>query len=183
MTLTIALKRLLLTMLIAPLLCWTQVAQAAVTITFYSHELGSQFPHAFATLKGRVDSTGEMVDTNVGFTAVSTGPSILFGWVEGKTSVVQPKYIASSKPHFSYELTDAEYRAVMATTEKWRSKKQKSYNLNEANCVHFIAEVATAAGLKINPRSKFFKKPTSFLKEVTTLSRSRLAEGKIYMKG
>ncbi len=177
------LKRLLLTFLIAPLLCWANVAHARVTITFYSHELGSQFPHAFATLKGKVDSTGEMVDTNIGFTATSTGPSILFGWVEGETSVLKPKYIASSAPHFSYELTDAEYRAVIAVREKWRTKKQNSYSLNKANCVHFIAEVATAAGLKINPKSKFFKKPTSFLKEVTSLSRERLAGGKILFKG
>lgn len=177
------LKRLLLTVLIAPLLCWANVAHARVTITFYSHELGSQFPHAFATLKGKVDSTGEAVDTNVGFTATSTGPSILFGPVTGMISVAKPKYIASSNPHFTYELTDSEYRAVMAVTEKWRSKKQKSYSLNEANCVHFIAEVATAAGLKVNPRSKFFKKPTSFLKEVTALSRERLASGRILFKG
>lgn len=177
------LTRLMLTFLIAPLLFWANAAQAQVTITFYSHELGSQFPHAFATLKGKVESTGEAVDTNVGFTATSTGPSILFGSVTGHISVAKPKYIASSNPHFTYELTDAEYRAVMAVTEKWRNKKQKSYNLNEANCVHFIAEVATAAGLKINPKSKFFKKPTSFLKEVTTLSRARLASGRILFKG
>lgn len=176
-------KRLLLTFMIAPLLCWANAAHAAVTITFYSHELGSQFPHAFATLKGKVDSTGEMVDTNIGFTATSTGPSILFGWVEGETSVLKPKYIASSAPHFSYELTDSEYRAVIAVREKWRTKKQKSYNLNTANCVHFIADVATAAGLKINPDSKYYKKPTSFLKEVTALSRERLASGRILYKG
>jgi hypothetical protein len=175
-------KRLMLTFLIAPMLCWANAAHAAVTITFYSHELGSQFPHAFATLKGKVDSTGEMVDTNIGFTATSTGPSILFGWVEGETSVLKPKYIASSAAHFSYELTDAEYRAVIAVREKWRTKKQKSYNLNKANCVHFIGEVATAAGLKINPKSKFYKKPTSFLKEVASLSRNRLANGKILLK-
>ncbi|WP_017671896.1 hypothetical protein [Blastomonas sp. AAP53] len=176
-------KRLMLTFFIAPMLCWAHAAHAAVTITFYSHELGSQFPHAFATLKGKVDSTGEMVDTNIGFTATSTGPSILFGWVEGETSVLKPKYIASSAPHFSYELTDAEYRAVIAVREKWRTKKQKSYNLNKANCVHFIGEVATAAGLKINPGSKFYKKPTSFLKEVTSLNRNRLANGRILFKG
>lgn len=175
-------KRLLLTLFIAPMLLCANAAHAAVTITFYSHELGSQFPHAFATLKGKVDSTGEMVDTNIGFTAVSTGPSILFGWVEGKTSVLKPKYIADSAAHFTYELTDAEYRAVMAVHEKWRTKKQKSYNLNSANCVHFIADVATAAGLKTNPKSKFFKKPTSFLKEVTALSQGRLASGRILYK-
>ena len=183
MTLKTTLRRLMFTLLIAPLLCWANVAHAAVTITFYSHELGSQFPHAFATLKGKVDATGEAVDTNVGFTATNTGPSILFGWVTGHVSVLKPKYIASSNPHFSYELTDAEYRSVMATTDKWRNKKQKSYSLNEANCVHFISEVATAAGLKPNPKSKFLKKPTSFLKEVTTLSRARLANGKILFKG
>lgn len=177
------LKRLLLTFLIAPMMLWANAAYANVTITFYSHELGSQFPHAFATLKGKVDSTGQTVDTNVGFTATSTGPGILFGSVTGHISEAKPKYIASSNPHFTYELTDSEYRAVMAVTEKWRNKKQKSYNLNTANCVHFIAEVATAAGLKINPKSKYFKKPTSFLKEVTSLSRERLASGHVLFKG
>ncbi|GGB64111.1 hypothetical protein [Blastomonas aquatica] len=177
------LKRLLLTFLIVPLLGWANVAHARVTITFYSHELGSQFPHAFATLKGKVDSTGEVVDTNVGFTATSTGPSILFGWVQGEIHVAKPKYIANSNAHFTYELTDAEYRSVMAVTDKWRNKKQKSYNLNTANCVHFIGDVATAAGLKVNPESKYFKKPTSFLKEVTALSRERLASGRVLFKG
>ncbi|WP_373486757.1 hypothetical protein [Blastomonas sp.] len=176
-------KHLLMSLLIAPLLLWASAAHAAVTITFYSHELGSQFPHAFATLKGTLDATGEAVDTNVGFTATSTGPAILFGDVTGHISVAKPKYIASSAAHFSFELTDAEYRAVMAVTDKWRNKKQKSYNLNKANCVHFIGEVAQAAGLKVNASSKFFKKPTSYLKEITALNRSRLAEGKILFKG
>lgn len=176
-------KRLLISCLVMPLLCWTNIAHAAVTITFYSHELGSQFPHAFVTLKGKVDATGEAVDTNVGFTATNTGPSILFGSVTGHISVAKPQYITSSNPHFTYELTDAEYRAVMAVTDKWRKKKQKSYNLNNANCVHFIAELASAAGLKVNAKSKYFKKPTSFLKEVTTLSRERLATGRMLFKG
>ena len=34
-------------------------AQAAVTITFWSHELGNSFPHAFFSLRGTVDATGQ----------------------------------------------------------------------------------------------------------------------------
>lgn len=49
-------------------------AQAAVTITFWSHELGNSFPHAFFSLRGTVDATGQPVDANYGFTARSVSP-------------------------------------------------------------------------------------------------------------
>ncbi len=145
-------------------------AHADVTLTFYSHEFGSSFPHAFYTLKGQVDGTGEKVDTNYGFTAVHISPGILLGSVLGEVEISTPKYVASSTRHFSVRLNDAEYSKVMGIVAKWRNIPGKSYNLNNRNCVHFAMETAALLGMSINRNSKFFKKPTSFMNELLALN-------------
>lgn len=157
-------------LIIAPMLFWAQSAYAAVTITFYSHDFGSHFPHAFIVLKGDLDSTGEAVDANYGFTAVNVSPGILFGSVKGKIETSKAEYVEDSDPHFSITLSDAQYGKVIAKMEEWRDRPQKSYNLNKRNCVHFVAEVAQLLGLKTNAKSKYFKKPKTFLREVKTLN-------------
>ncbi len=148
----------------------SNVAHAEVLITFYSHELDDHFPHAFIKLSGNVESSGESVDTNYGFTARSTTPAILWGPVSGMMETKNAKYVRSSKPHFSLRLTDAEYQKVIAIVAKWRNIPGKSYNLGKRNCVHFTMEVAALLGLSINRQSKFFKKPTSFMQELMRLN-------------
>lgn len=162
--------RLFILTLCMPLLLFAQSAQAAITITFYSHDFGSHFPHAFVTLKGTVDSTGEVVDTNYGFTAVNITPGILFGSVKGKISTSKAKYVETSDPHFSLVLTDEQYLKVLAKMREWRDKPQKSYNLGKRNCVHFISEVAQILNIKTNKDTKYYKKPKSFLREVKSLN-------------
>jgi hypothetical protein len=146
------------------------VAKAEVLVTFYSHELGQNFPHAFIKLTGTVDSTGEVVDTNYGFTARSTSPAILLGSVSGMIETKSAKYVRNSKPHFSMRLSDADYRRVLDTVTAWRNIPGKSYNLGKRNCVHFTMELAALLGLSINRQSKFFKKPTSFMLELLRLN-------------
>src|SRR3546814_5334492 len=63
--------RLLLAALFALALGIAGPVQAKVVVSFYSHDFGERFPHAFVTLKGRVDATGQAVDYNYGFTARS----------------------------------------------------------------------------------------------------------------
>ncbi len=162
--------RLLQVLLIAIGLMGAVPAQADVTITFYSHEFGSSFPHAFFTLKGQVDATGEKVDTSYGFTAVRTSPAILMGPVIGAVQTPKPKYIASSNPHFSLRLSDSEYAKVMELVAKWRNIPGKSYSLNKRNCIHFAMETAAILGLSVNRKSKFFKKPRSFMIELLDLN-------------
>ncbi len=145
-------------------------AQAEVTATFYSHDFGDHFPHALVKLKGTVDSTGEAVDTNYGFTAVNTTPAILWGPVKGMIESKDAKYIADSNAHFTISLTDAQYAQLMALVEQWRTIPGKSYILNSRNCVHFAMEAAALLGLQVNRKSKFFKKPKSFLLEVKALN-------------
>lgn len=145
-------------------------AHAEVMLTFYSREFGSSFPHAFYTLKGQVDATSQTVDTSYGFTAVSVSPAILMGAVKGRVETATVKYIKSSNSHFSVRLNDAEYAKVMTLIGKWRNLPGKSYSLNNQNCVHFTMETAAVLGLSVNRKSKFFKKPTSFMKELLALN-------------
>jgi hypothetical protein len=145
-------------------------AQAEVLATFYSHDFGDHFPHAFVRLKGTVDSTGETVDTNYGFTAVNVSPAILMGSVKGMIETKDAKYVNKSNAHFTLRLSDAEYAKLKAHVEQWRSLPGKSYNLNKRNCVHFVMEAAALLGLTVNRQSKFFKKPKSFTLELMKLN-------------
>ncbi|MBL0925496.1 MAG: hypothetical protein IBJ12_13665 [Sphingomonadaceae bacterium] len=145
-------------------------AQAEVLATFYSHDFGDHFPHAFVRVKGTVDSTGEAVDTNYGFTAVNVSPAILMGSVMGMIETKDAKYVSKSNAHFTLRLSDAEYAKLKAHVEQWRNLPGKSYNLNKRNCVHFVMEAAALLGLKVNRQSKFFKKPKSFTLELMRLN-------------
>lgn len=145
-------------------------ARAEVQATFYSHDFGDHFPHTFIVLKGADDVSGEAVDTNYGFTAKNLTPAILWGSVLGEIETKDAKYIEDSNAHFTLNLSNEQYSALMAHVEKWRSKPQKSYNLDKSNCVHFVMEAAELLGLKVNRKSKFFKKPKSFVLEVMTLN-------------
>jgi len=146
-------------------------AVAAVEIAFYSRELGRKnFPHAFIVLRGTVDSTGESVDTSLGFTAHSVTPAILFGSVQGVVQVEREERVARSDRQFALTLPDERYLAVMAVAESWRGRPQPSYNLNRANCVHFVAELALAAGLRVEIVARLMKRPRAFLQHVRTLN-------------
>jgi hypothetical protein len=145
--------------------------RAEVVATFYSHDFGENFPHAFVRLKGKVDSTGEAVDTNYGFTAVNVSPAILMGSVKGIVETRRAHYVAASQPHFSVQLSDAEYMRFMAFVEKWRNLPGKSYHLGRRNCVHFAMEAAALLGLSVNRQSRYFKKPKTFLIEVMGLNK------------
>lgn len=160
-------------LLLAFLLLWGALApaDAAVEIAFYSRELGgNNFPHAFVQLSGTVDGTGERVDTSYGFTAKAVTPAILLGSVAGEVVVEGSRQIARSDRQFALVLTDAQYRGVMAVVERWRNRPQPSYHLNRRNCVHFVAELARAVGLRIDNADRLMKRPRSFLQHVRTLN-------------
>lgn len=145
-------------------------ARAEVVVSFYSHDFGDRFPHAFIVLKGRLDGTGEEVDANYGFTATNVSPGILFGSVKGEVQSSKPDYIAKSDRQFDVTVDDATYARLMEKVAEWRDRAQPSYSLNRRNCVHFVMELAEVAGLQVNHKSKFFKKPKSFLIEVRELN-------------
>jgi len=148
----------------------TNPARAEVVVSFYSHDFGDRFPHAFIVLKGKVDATGEEIDINYGFTASSVSPAILLGSVKGEVQTSKPDYIAKSDRQFDVTVDDATYARLMAKVAEWRDREQPSYSLNKRNCVHFVMELAEVVGLQVNRKSKLFKKPKSFLIEVKGLN-------------
>jgi hypothetical protein len=145
-------------------------AFAAVEISFYSRELGTNFPHAFVVLKGNVDATGEQVDTNLGFTAHSVTPALLFGAVRGEVETVETGYVARSDRQFAVTLTDEQYRRVLAVAEEWRNAPQPSYRLRQHSCVHFVSAIAEAIGLRVDNEQRLMNRPRSFLQRVRALN-------------
>jgi len=165
-------------------------ADAAVTIAFYAHQLGSkgmwvEFPHAYVALSGTPDAGGAPVKDNYGFTPPVVGPSILFGRVDGAVVAVDDAYMAKDRPAFSLALTDRQYAAVLAVVERWREARQPSYDLDTHNCVIFVKEVAAAVGLATGVDDPFVRDPAGFLADLDSrnlafLARSsgRLAESR-----
>lgn len=155
-------------------LCPTAAA-AAVDITFYSREFGSQFPHGFVTIQGTLDRGGERIDANYGFTATHVSPSILFGSVRGKVDAAPAGYIRNSEAHFTLTLTDSEYDLVTATVARWREADQPSYNLNRRNCVHFIADIAASLGMAADVPRNLTRRPTAWTESLIRANRAWLA--------
>lgn len=150
-------------------------ASAQVTITFWSQEMGKNFPHAFFTLRGTVEATGAPVDISYGFTAKAITPAILLGTVPGRIDLTTEKYIARSNAHFSTVISDAQYASVLALVEQWGEGGDYSYNLNRRNCVHFVAEAMRRSGLAVEEPRALMKKPRSFTRSVAALNAGRVA--------
>lgn len=172
---------LLLASLAAPTPAW-----AAVTITFWSHEFGNSFPHAFFTLRGTPDAGGAPVDVNYGFTAKAITPKLLMGTVGGRLDISRPFYIASSDAQFAVVLSDAQYAQMLTLIAAWDDKTGDGrYNLNSRNCVHFVQEAARIAGLTGLDQPRLMKKPRSYLKAVAAANPGRVTlvnmHGKAYL--
>ena len=178
--------RLLRFLLALLLLGFALPAQAAVTITFWSHEFGNSFPHAFITLRGQPDAGGPPINQDYGFTAKSVSPALLFGSVPGRVEPSRPSYIAASDAQFSVVLTDAQYAQIRALIAGWSEGTGDShYNLNNRNCIHFVKEAARVLGLAGLDQPDLMKRPRSYLLAVEAANRGRVVpvnkEGKLYL--
>lgn len=149
-------------------------ATAAVQISFYSHEWGNRFPHAFIKLAGVDDRTGRRIDASYGFTATRISPAILARSVKGEISKLSRSYIARSDEHFRLTLTDVELDAVLATVKRWRSLKQPSYSLARQNCVFFVADIAASLGMKAETPGALMIKPRSYTEALIAANRNWL---------
>ena len=154
-------------------------AHAAVEIAFYSHELQAsgngerivEFPHAFVTLRGTPDAGGRAIDGNYGFTADRISPAILMGPVKGRMVSAGKAYVRGSRRHLALRLSDARLATVQAAYRRWAGVKGKSYDLETRNCVHFVAEMARAAGLNVPNDPSLMKTPAAFLEAVVARNR------------
>ena len=172
MTPSIRLPRLFAFLAAALLVLTAAPAAAAVQITFYSKQLSSSFPHAFVIMRGTLDRNGARIDEDYGFTAKSVSPAILMGSVKGEVvSDHNAGYVRQSDSHFTVTISDSEYDRVMATVERWRTRKQPSYDLGSRNCIHFVAEIAASIGMRADTPKKLMKKPRSYLDFLTEANR------------
>jgi hypothetical protein len=154
------------------LLCLHIPANAAVTISFYSHKLrlidgiNTDFPHGFVLLNG-VTSDGRPVHANLGFSATNIFINVLWEKVDGSLDPPLPaSYVAAAREHFSFLLSDEQYAAVLAVADSWRNAPQPSYDMDDHNCVIFVKELAAAAGLAVSDDVKFIHAPGDFLDDV-----------------
>lgn len=167
--------RLLVLALAALFQLIAEPACAAVQITFYSKQLTSSFPHSFVILRGTLERSGARVDEDYGFTAKSISPAILMGSVKGEVvSDHNAGYVNASESHFTLSISDSEYDRVMATIERWRTRKQPSYDLGSRNCIHFVAEIAASIGMRADTPKGLMKKPRSYLEYLTATNRTWL---------
>ncbi|MGF1549934.1 MAG: hypothetical protein ACFBQW_05305 [Sphingomonadaceae bacterium] len=140
-----------------------------------TRELGTRFPHAYILLQGKLDGSGEKIEANYGFTATRISPAILLGAVDGEIMSVDADYIARSDRHFTLTLSDSEYHRVMATVDRWRRLRQPSYDLDEQNCVYFVAHVAATLGMKAATPKNLMKKPHRYVASLAAANRTWLA--------
>lgn len=161
---------LALALLIAPL-----PALAAVTVTFWSHDFGNSFPHAFITLRGRPDKGGPSVDFNIGFTARHISPAILFGKVQGMLEPADSAYLKGSDAHFAMTLSDDQYLTILEVMKRYGETGDQTYDLNRRNCVHFTRDVALALGLAGTDQPRLMKKPRSFMEAVEAANAGRVS--------
>ena len=113
-------------------------ASAVVTITFYSHKfqlmdgMRTDFPHGFVVMKGTTGD-GTPVNVHLGFSAKNIFFDVLWRPVEGALDdeELTDAYVDDSIRHFSFPITDDQYRAVMAVEHKWRTWPQ----LPDASCI------------------------------------------------
>jgi hypothetical protein len=168
-------QRLFVLLAVALLALAAAPVAAAVQITFYSHELGSSFPHAFVVIQGVLDRGGPRIDEDYGFTAKSVSPAILMGAVKGEV-VTDNKagYTSNSNRHFTLAISDSEYDRAMAVVERWRTRAQPSYDLGSRNCIHFVAEIAASIGMRADTPKRLMRKPRSYLEFLTEANRGWL---------
>lgn len=144
-------------------------ADSVALLTFYSHEFGEYFPHAFVELT--TDLTKPNVDQDAfGFTAKNISPAILMGSVNGEVRSPKPDLIRNSNSHFTVAITSAQLEKIKSIRAIWSSGAGSRYSLNKRNCVHFVGEIADVIGLSVNFDSKNFKRPKRFLEEVAALN-------------
>lgn len=144
-------------------------AQADIEVSFWSRELGLELPHAFFNIDGVV--TGKPVAESYGFTAKTITPALLWGPVPGRIDLTTRGYQAASHKLFTITVPDDAYARLHALVQRYSVKPGSIYRMNERNCVHFVAEAAATAGLRLPNDKRLMKRPTSFLLAVAAANK------------
>lgn len=146
-----------------------QPALAQVRLSFHSFNgsIIGRYPHTFIVMDGTLDETGQAVNENYGYTAVTITPAVLLGPVPGTIYIEKPKYIKSTNRHFTVPISDAQYHAIVAEMRRWRDGPGNAYRLDDHNCIHFVAKIAELVGLQADVPKALVRKPKAWLNYVT----------------
>lgn len=145
-------------------------AQAAVQVHFHSFNgsvLWGRYPHTFVVFEGVLDDTGQRVNENFGFSAKYTSQAITNGPAEHEIIVEDADTIPDTNRHFTVTISDAKYREMRAEVERWRNYPGRYYDLDERNCIHFIAALAELVGVRADVPERFLRRPKAWLNYVT----------------
>ncbi len=162
-------KRILTLLAALVLSFWSLPASAEVTMTFHSFNgsvLFGRYPHTFVRLEGVIDSTGEAVDENYGFSAKTVSTRILSGPVEHIVMSEDDKYIRRTNRHFTVALTETQLEQVRATMRQWRDAPGEYYDLDTRNCIHFVGAMAQIVGLNVTYPGNMTRRPKKWLNHI-----------------
>lgn len=147
-------------------------AQADVRVSFHSITgsfTGGRYPHAFVVFDGTL-ADGTRVNTNYGFSARYTSQAISYGPAEHMIQTETQRMIARTNRHFTITVSDREYRRLLSEVLAWRDYPGRYYDLDERNCIHFVARLATLVGLRVEVPARYLQDPREWLNYVGRLN-------------
>lgn len=145
-------------------------AQAEVQVSFHSFNgsvLWGRYPHTFVVFEGVLEDTGHRVKENFGFSAKYTSQAITSGPAEHEIIIEDEDTIEDTNLHFTVTVSDQKYRQMRAEVEAWRNYPGRYYDLDERNCIHFVARMAEMAGLRADVPEEYLRRPKAWLNYVT----------------
>ena len=144
-------------------------ARAEIDVHFHSFN-GSiffgRYPHTFVVFEGTLGD-GTQVNENFGFSARSTSAAIRSTPAEHMILIEDAETIEDTNRHFSVSVSDEDYRKLRAEVMRWRDYPGKYYDLDERNCIHFVAALARMAGLSADVPSRYLRKPKAWLNYIS----------------
>ena len=170
---TPAMPRFLIRFFALLALVWSGPALADVQLHFHSFNgsvLVGRYPHTFIAMDGELESTGQAINENYGFTAKSVSTRILSGPVEHDIMIEDAKYLRKTNRHFTMTITDAQYHRIVAEMRKWRDAPGKYYSLDDRNCIHFVGAIAQIVGLKVDYPENMLRRPKKWLNHITAIN-------------
>lgn len=154
-------------------LLWSGAAMAEVRIHFQSFNgsvLMGRYPHTFIVLEGTLDSNGQAINENYGFSARSITPAVLSGPVEHMVLTETEKNVRNTNRHFTMTISDAQYHRIVREVRAWQNAPGKYYDLETRNCIHFVGTMAQILGLKVEYPDDMLRRPKKWLNHITRLN-------------
>lgn len=146
-------------------------AKAEVDVHFHSFNgsvLWGRYPHTFVVFEGHLEDVDYRVRENFGFSAKYTSQAITSGPAEHEIIIEKWDTIPDTNRHFTVTVSDEKYRELRAEVDRWRNHPGRFYDLDENNCIHFVARLAQMVGLRVDVPGNYLRRPKAWLNYVTS---------------